>query len=139
MTGILVAAGAGIASNAGDFIGISDATINDTVVAGTASGTYQLTSGGKYNYIRAHASTITGDWVIPNGNAGNYEALVTVTSGTLTSGTAGSWVSLGTTQSWVKTVTNAAASVTFTLSLRIAATGVVVKTITVTIDVDGSP
>ena len=39
---------------------------------------------------------------ITNGAPANYEAFVSLSSGTLSSGTTGSWVSLGTTQTWQK-------------------------------------
>jgi hypothetical protein len=41
-----------------------------------------------------------GRWII-NGAPGNYEVLCTVTSGSLNSGTTGSYLSLGSTQQWV--------------------------------------
>jgi hypothetical protein len=138
MTGILCSLPAS-SGNSGDYIGIANASFGDTVVAGTAGASYQLATTGKVNLIRAHASTITSDAVIPNANIGLYQAFVTVNSGTLTSGTTGSWVNLSSTQTWNKQVTNAAASVNFTLQMRLASNGQVVKTITVQIDVDGSP
>jgi hypothetical protein len=139
MTGILAALAAPGASDSGDFIGITDVGITDSVVGGTAGASYQLDNLGKVNLIRAHASTITSDAVIPNANIVLYEAFVTVTSGSLTSGTTGAWVALSSTRTWNKQVTNAAASVAFDLQLRLASNQIVVKTIHVTIEVDGSP
>ena len=139
MTGILAALMPAASQSTGDYINIANASVTDSINGGTASASYRITNGGKYQLIASHGSTVTNDAVIPNGNIGNYEAFVTVTSGTLTSGTTGSWVALSATQTWTKTATNTFATCAFTLQLRIAATGVVVKTITVSLEADGSP
>lgn len=44
-----------------------------------------------------------GDWVIPNGNASLYEVRATLNSGTLSSGTTGSWLALTSTRTWTVT------------------------------------
>lgn len=80
--------------------------------------------------------TAGGTWQ-EGGAAGDYEARWTTTSGTLTSGTAGTWQALSTSRSWTKTNTNnslSSVSVTGTLEVRMAAApNTVLSTTTVTL------
>lgn len=101
----------------------------------TATNGYQLSNNGKvytqspggtYNYIE--------DWVTPNSLASSYEALVTVTSGTLSSGTSGSWVALSSTQNWTVTrSTIGTKTCTFTVEIRKVGTTTVLDSATIDI------
>lgn len=106
---------------------------------GTRSGVacsvqYQLTSAGVENYIDENSTTVPiGNWVSPTTYAGaNYEARMTLTSGTWTTGTNGSWNALSSTQTWV--VTQSVVGVkatTATIEIRLASSGTVLATATV--------
>lgn len=95
-----------------------------------ASATYTLTSGGS-----EQATGFASNTWLTAGSAADYEVRATVTSGTLTSGTTGSWLSLGITRAWNVTRTNNAPgtdAATITVEIRLAATGTVLATVTVT-------
>lgn len=119
---------------------ISNRTIIGATVSPTAcSATLQLTNTGVLNTITTDGGTIaiSGEWLVGSNSGASFEAFVTVTAGTLTSGTTGSWVSLGTTQNWTKTQSATGAStVTFTIQIRETSTQIVRGTATITLDVE---
>lgn len=121
---------------------ISNRTIIGSTVNPTAcSATLQLTNTGVLNTITTDGGTIAvaGEWLVGSNSGASFEAFVTVTAGTLTSGTTGSWVSLGTTTSWTKTQSAIGSGVvTFTLQIREAATQIVRGTATITLQADVS-
>jgi hypothetical protein len=96
-----------------------------------ASATYTLTSGGLEQATGRSDST----WLLI-GAASAYEVRATLDAGTLTSGTTGSWLGLGTTRSWnVTRASNIVGSdsATLTVEIRAASSGTVLATATVTI------
>ena len=116
-------------------IAISDATVEHSVASPTnALASYSLESDGD---IVTHAGD-TGDWITPKAAAGAaYEARVTIISGTLTSGTSGSWLALSTTRTWTRARTIDVAGTDtceFTLEIRQAAGGLVLDTATITLN-----
>lgn len=105
---------------------------------GSATNGYRLNSNGKV-YTESPSGTFNyiEDWVTPNGAASNYEALVTVTSGTLSSGTSGSWVALSSTRDWTVTrSTLGLKSCTFTVDIRKVGTTTVLDSATITIEAE---
>ena len=72
-----------------------------------ASAVYQLNSNG-YVYTGNYTTTQTfvqqEQWCTPASAASGYEVFATLNTGTLSSGTTGSWVPLSGTQSWRVTV-----------------------------------
>lgn len=98
---------------------------------------YRLDSNGKV-YENDNASFgFLEDWVTPNGAASNYECYVTVTSGTLSSGTSGSWLSLGTTRDWTVLQTSVGVKTcTFTVDIRKIGTTTVLDSATITIEAE---
>lgn len=66
---------------------------------------------------------------ITNGAPGNYEAFVSINSGTLSSGTTGSWLALTATQTWQKSSGTCA----FRLQVRDAFTLTNVADVTITL------
>lgn len=66
----------------------------------------------------------SNQWIVPRSAAGaNYEARATVTSGTLTSGTTGTWLPLSTSRSWdVQTGAPGSIEATITVEIRFAPT-----------------
>lgn len=65
-----------------------------------------------------------GPWISPGSAAAYYEVKVDPTSGTFSSGATGTWLACTSNRSWFKS----SGTVTFTISFREAATGVVRKT-----------
>jgi len=66
---------------------------------------YRIGSDGKTyraagNLLSWSVSPSNPDWVTPNGDASNYECRATLLSGTLSSGTTGSWLPLTSTRDW---------------------------------------
>jgi hypothetical protein len=77
------------------------------------------------------------NWVTPTSQAANYEALVTILTGSLTGGTTGSWVALSSNRSWyVNQTGNGQKTCTFTVQIRRVGTGTVLDTATITITAD---
>ena len=67
----------------------------------SASASYELQLDGDIVTYENGVPTDTGDWIIPRSAAGgDYEVYATLNSGTLDSGTTGSWLGLGTSRSW---------------------------------------
>ena len=134
----LMGAGSG-ATDQLQLVGYS-ATISEALPVTGGLG-YRLTSGGKEESGFGSASSISyfeeGNWVVPNGSASLYEVRATVTSGAVTSGTTGSWLSLGTTREWTltrDTVGNSAVSLTIDIRL-IGGPGTILATASVNLDI----
>lgn len=100
-------------------------------IGGTAL--FSLVNDGTFA-IGDGSGPATGSWVTPNAFASYYQVQVDVTSGSFSSGTTGSYLDLSSTRTWTKT---SAGTVTFTVTIREKATGLVRstqtgKTLTVT-------
>jgi hypothetical protein len=115
---------------------------NQSIVAssaGTATATYRLGSDGQvYEVVNAGSPSALEQWCAPTANAGNYEARVTVTVGSLSSGTTGSWLALTSTRDWTlqETTPGNTSICTFTVEIRPAGGG---STLTsATIDLEAS-
>jgi hypothetical protein len=107
---------------------------SDRQITATSTASFTLNNTGTY-VSSGNVSSPSGTW-LGSGAASDYECRATVTSGTLTSGTAGSWLNLGTTRSWSRNDTTAGATpttVNLTLEIRRASDGVVVASSAVTI------
>jgi hypothetical protein len=91
-----------------NFYGTSNVVIaitNQTIFAGvfspdTAEAGYRLNSNGKVYRNQNGSLTEIETWCTPTSEASNYEARVTLISGTTPSGTVGSWVALSSTRDW---------------------------------------
>ncbi len=121
-------------------ITISDLSVDDVTISPTnASATYQLTSAGVINQItNSGGTTSPGNWISPVSAAGgNYEVRATVNSGSLTSGTTGSWTALSSSQSWVRQQTSiGTSSCNLTIEIRHATTLVVLDTASITLNAE---
>lgn len=99
---------------------------------GTASVTFANT--GVLFGTKSGAESSQYNWLVA-GSASNVDLFVTVTSGTLSSGTTDTWVNLSTsrqyTRGWPGGIQSS--SVTFTASLRNSGTGVVLATCSITL------
>lgn len=139
---------AGVASGAivmpTDFWGKGGATVNfvDTTVyafntGATATAGYRINSNGfDYEGINGTFSTLN-QWVTPTSAGGNYEVFATVSSGSVTSGTTGSWVATSGNPTWTRDRTTIGTN-TCVLSMQVRATGsgTVLDTWTVTLEAE---
>lgn len=113
-------------------------TVSDNVPGASASSTYNLVNDGTatYSTLGGGSGSFPGEWVSPanSGNAALYEARATLTSGTFTSGTAGSWLALSSTRSWNVTQGSAGTkTAVFTLEIRRVSDSVVVASVSITL------
>lgn len=130
--------GAVAATMGGPRVAISDLSVSDTTISPTnASAAYQLTSSGVINRVTVSGGTVAaGQWIMPASAAGSvYEVRATETSGTVSSGTVGSWLPLGTTRTWTLAQTSVGVSTcVLTIEIRMASSGAVLDTATVTLE-----
>jgi hypothetical protein len=124
----------------GDVISISDLLVTATVSSGTATAVYTLKASGDI-YITNGTNTIVdsgSDWISPQTNMAAYEARVTVLSGSLTAGTSGSWLSLGSDQTWTRndTLGGGSSICSFTLEIRRASDGTVMASGSITLEAE---
>ena len=102
-----------------------------------ATSGYRLGSTGDVSENRNASYLDIGDWVSPKSAApGTYECRVTVTSGTLSTGTAGSWLALTSNREWtVFRNTSGSKACTFTVEIRQGVTTLASCTVTITASV----
>lgn len=126
------------ATMGGARVAISDADVADSTTSPTnASATYRLTNAGVVSKTTvADGTTALGNWIAPTSAAGaNYEVRATELSGSVTSGTIGSWEALDTTRTWTLTRTAVGtANCTLTIEIRLASSGAVLDTATITLE-----
>lgn len=122
-------------------ISIVDQYVTATLVAsGTAVAAYILKSSGDINSTVNTSTTDIGDWVTPKSAAGNYECKATVTSGSLTSGTTGSWLALTSDRSWTcQRSTIGTRDATLSIEIRKTGTTTVLDTATITLQANWEP
>lgn len=116
-------------------------TVSDTTVSPTnARASFQLQSDGDVARITVSTggggTVDVGDWITPAAAAGaNYEVQATVNSGSLTSGTTGSWLALSSTRTWALDQTSVgSSSCELLIEIRLASTGGVLDSAVVTLD-----
>jgi hypothetical protein len=119
-------------------ISITDQYISD--LDGTdAYAYYFLTGGGQVEQsVQAGGINPTNleQWCTPTNQSSNYEALVTVTGGTLSGGSGtGTWLALSTTRNWyVEQLTSGSQLCQFTVQIRKIGTGTVLDTATIDLE-----
>lgn len=107
-----------------------------TISPADATSGYQLTSAGAEQEIVNGPATTFNTWLL-SGAASDYEVMATLNSGTLASGTTGSWLSLGSTRAWtVQRTSNTAGtnSASLTIQIRTAVGGTLLDTAAVTLN-----
>jgi hypothetical protein len=137
---------AGVASGAiivpTDFYGKSSVVIsitNQNIADATTDpiiprARYRLSSNGKvYEVTTSGGSVELETWCTPTAQASNYEVLATIVSGSLTSGTTGSWLALSTTRDWYleEYLIENTAVCQFTVQIRRIGTTTVLDTATI--------
>jgi hypothetical protein len=119
---------------------------NQTIVFGQISpndayARYQLDSDGKvYEYTGTTAGTPTTfieNWVDPTSEASNYECFATLNSGSLQTGTTGSWLALTSDRMWGVAVTGIGTQ-TANLTIDIREVGTATNLASATISLEAS-
>jgi hypothetical protein len=109
-------------------------------IGGSATARYTLNSSGSASrtIFNGNTATISGEWLV-GGTAGNYEVNATWSgSGGSITGPSG-WVSLSSSREWTLTESNNYATRTLSVQIRVASTGTVAASATITFDVDSAP
>jgi hypothetical protein len=122
----------------GDRISLSGVAVS-SVGAGTQTATYTLESDGDVMSATTDGGSVdAGDWIDPKANApSDYEVQATLVSGTLSTGTTGSWLALSSNRSWTlqRVTVGVATQVTLTIEIR-KGSGAVLASATVTLDAE---
>lgn len=122
---------AGAAGGGGGSVVLHDADIGLSVIdPNNATAQFRVTSGG----VVEGTGEADYDWLIA-GAAADYEVRADVTSGSLGSGTTGSWLSLSSTRAWsVTRSVLGTSSATMTVRIRRASDAVVLETATISLE-----
>lgn len=104
-----------------------------------ATAGFRMESTGDYSKLVQATYTDLGDWIVPKDLAGaGYECRATLVSGTLSSGTTGSWLALNTNREWTVSASSTIQSCSFTLEIRDASSLVVLSTCTIDLHAESS-
>lgn len=132
--------------NTAGYVNLNGRTINSSVGdPADAEAGYRLDQDGKI-YQRtafggAFTEIVSDNWILPHSDtlADYYESRATLTAGTCTTGTMGTWEALTADRTWTKTQTViGSSSCTFLLEIRIASGGSAVAFATITLSADVS-
>lgn len=129
-----------------DFLGASNQSVslsNETISAlsvspADASASYRLNANGLVQGIRNGSTATEGTWLL-GGSAGAFEVRATTVSGSLDSGTTGSWLNMGSTHTWTRTRTadtSGTSQWTGTIEIRDVATQTLQASATVTLEAE---
>lgn len=118
----------------GDVVNLTTVSLSDLAISpANATTSYSLNNNGTATTTGSGSGATT--WLTPSSSAGNYEARMTVSSGSFTSGAAtGSWLNLGTSRFWTLTEStngNSSLNVTGTIEIRRVSDSVVVASASV--------
>ncbi len=124
-----------------ELVTITDEFITSTRVAsGTAVSAYVLKATGDINQIVNTDTTDIGDWITPKSSASNFECYATLSSGTLSSGTTGSWLALTSERSWTRNrSTTGTSTAVIVVEIRKVGTSTVLDTATITLEANWEP
>lgn len=90
-----------------------------SIGSGVQTASYELTNAGDVRETEGGATNDVGDWIAPKDSFANYEVRATLNTGSVDSGTTGSWLNLGTTRTWSVTDATAGAGGTKDADLTI--------------------
>jgi len=130
--------GALLATIGGPRITLADGTTTSSGLPNQTA-TYTLEADGDIiTATTAGGSVDAGDWIIPKGAAGgNFEVQATIVSGSVSSGTTGSWLALSSDRTWTRSqVTSGTSTVVLTIEIRRVGTTTVLATCTRTLVAD---
>ena len=104
-----------------------------------ATAAYRVnTNGFDYEGIQGTFTVLT-QWVTPSSAGANYEVFATVSSGSVTTGTTGSWVATSGSPTWTRTAGTPGAGaqiVVLSMQVRAVGSGTVLDTWTVTLEAE---
>lgn len=109
-------------------------------IGGTATATYRLALTGVASATNGAGvlTAIPGEW-LTSGAAALYEAQGVWQAGTGTTGGPTGWVALSATRDWTLSATNSYDVRPLDVSIRLASTGAVLTTATISFEVDSAP
>lgn len=88
----------------GLFASVADMTVSTFRSGAASTASYQLESDGDIGRSNGTGSAIVdgGDWTVKPASGALYEVRATLVSGTLSSGTTGSWLALSSDRAWTR-------------------------------------
>jgi hypothetical protein len=140
----LAVVGSGAITMPTNFYGKGGATVNfnDAVVVAAGvpaqSAGYRINTNGFVYQVVNGVDTSLGQWVTPSSAGGNYEVFATLVSGTLSSGTTGSWVATSGTPLWtrVAAISGTLNIVELVMDVRATGTGTILDTWSVQLEAE---
>jgi hypothetical protein len=120
MTGMMCAV---TGSSANAVVNFVDHTVYAFAFSGAATATYQVNSNGSDYETVNTSTTVLTQWVTPAYVGGNYEVYATLSSGTLNSGTTGSWVATSGSLSWTVIKGGSSGTNSAVLAMQVRAVG----------------
>jgi hypothetical protein len=123
--------------SAGATVNFIDAVVVAAGVPAQSAG-YQINTNG-FDYERINGvDTVLSQWVTPSSAGGNYEVYASLVSGTLSSGTTGSWVATSGTPLWtrVAVISGTINTVELGMDIRATGTGTVLDSWSVTLEAE---
>lgn len=127
-----------------DFLGASNQSValaDETIAASVISPNnavagYALNSNGSVQQTINNSTSNIGTWLL-GGAASGFEVRATAVSGTVTSGTLNTWLSMSSTNSWTRVNSTdgiSTAMTVLTVEIRVASTGQVLDSATITLE-----
>ena len=106
---------------------------NEEYFSGTSTASFTISSSGVYSGV-GNISVPGGAWLLSGTNS-DYDVRLTVIAGSFSGDVTGSWLNLGTTRSWYKSISSGSGSTSGigTLEIRKTSTGVVQVSSSITI------
>ena len=123
--------------SAGATVNFNDAVVSAAGVPAQSAG-YRINTNGFVYQVVNGTDTSLGQWVTPSSAGGNYEVFATLVSGTLSSGTTGSWVATSGTPLWtrVAVISGTINIVELVMDVRATGTGTVLDSWSVTLEAE---
>jgi hypothetical protein len=123
--------------SAGATVNFNDAVVTAAGVPSQSAGYRINTNGFVYEVVNG-VDTSLGQWVTPSSAGGNYEVFATVTSGSVSSGTTGSWVATSGSPLWtrVAVISGTINIVELVMDVRATGTGTVLDSWSVTLEAE---
>jgi|LauGreDrversion4_1035100.scaffolds.fasta_scaffold170776_2 hypothetical protein len=123
--------------SAGATVNFNDAVVSAAGVPAQSAG-YRIDVNGFVYQVVNGVDTSLGQWVTPTSAGGNYEVFATVTSGSVSSGTTGSWVATSGSPLWtrVAVISGTINIVELVMDVRATGTGTVLDSWSVTLEAE---
>jgi len=123
--------------SAGATVNFNDAVVTAAGVPAQSAG-YRIDVNGFVYQVVNGVDTSLGQWVTPTSAGGNYEVFATVTSGSVSSGTTGSWVATSGSPLWTRAAVIAGTIniVELVMDVRATGTGTVLDSWSVTLEAE---